>query len=749
MLKHFKLQDSFEQYVVCYKCHSVYKKNRCIEKSGTQVKSKFCSFRTHQNSTNKCGTLLLKTVKLLNGKKHLYPFKVYCYNSIKSSLKHFLMRPGFSHSCDHWRSIVNSPVMLKDIYSGKIWNKFQYYNGEPLLASSHTYALMLNIDWFQPYALLEYSVGAIYLAIMNLPYEQRFKRENIILVGTIPGPTEPHRDINQYLRPLVYELLELLDGIPMKIYGEQELQVVKAILIGVSCDMPAGRKACGFLAHSASLGCNKCLKTFPGSVGSKDYSGFDRDRWIKRTNEEHRLNVHRIQQAKTKTERDRLESRYGCRYSVLLQLPYFDPTRMLLIDPMHNLCLGSAKHLTKLWINNDPAIITKSELKSIQALVDEMHVPADLGRIPRKIEIGSGFSGFTADQFKNWVLYYSIPSLFRVLNSEQLECWRSYVLACRLLCQRSISLSQLTLADAFLVQFCKRFELVYGKKHVTPNMHTHCHLKDVLLDYGPVYGFWLFSFERMNGVLEHQPTNHQHVETQLMRRFNHDNAAYATENPTDFHDELSEFCTLRQNLVGSLLPTKSHADRLYEFSNVFTVNVFEDHEATNLKGLLAKLNTTSLDKINVNMTYKKYKYLTIKDIKINSSTTKNFSVAMATWKSDVLGEILSVSAVNPIDIYQRPILINGFLKATFFIDGQIQSQYLVSAKWFQSHPSRFIVGKPAQIWCKNLFERGGIHSFIPLGFLICRCVYTTIKVDRESVLCIVPLVEEFNHEISC
>ena len=53
---------------------------------------------------------------------------------------------------------------------------------------------------------------------------------------------------------------------------------------------------------------------------------------------------------------------------------------------------------------------------------------------------------------------------------------------------------------------------------------------------------------------------------------------------------------------------------------------------------------------------------------------------MVTWKSDVLGKISSVSAVNPIDIYQRPILINGFLKATFFIDGQIQSQYLVSAK---------------------------------------------------------------------
>ena len=493
------------------------------------------------------------------------------------------MRPGFSKSCDHWRSLAansNSTSMLKDIYSGRLWKKFQSYNGKPLLSSSHTYAFMLNIDWFQPYALLEYSVGAIYLAIMNLPYEKRFKHENIILVRTIPGPTEPHGDLNQYLRPLVYELLELLDGVQMKIY-EEEMQTVKGFLIGISCDMPAGRKTCGFLGHNAILGCNKCLKKFPGSVGSKDYSGFDREKWTKRTIEAHRSNVHEIQQAKTKTERDKLQSKYGCRYSVLLQLPYFDPIQMLIIDPMHNLYLGSAKRLTKLRINNTPAIVTNKELTSIQEIVDEMHVPTDIGRIPRKIEIGSGFSGFTADQFKIWVIYYSIPSLFKILNNEQLEGWRHFVLACRILCQRSISLSQLSLADALILQFCKRTEFLYGNAQ-------YAHALPFKRGYGPVYGFWLFSFERMNCVLEHQPTNHQCIEVQLMSRFNRDNNAYAMQNPTDFYDELNHLCVLRQNLVDSLLTTERSAHQSYEFSNVFTLKVFENHEAQNLKHLFAQ-----------------------------------------------------------------------------------------------------------------------------------------------------------------
>lgn len=42
-----------------------------------------------------------------------------------------------------------------------------------------------------------------------------------------------------------------------------------------------------------------------------------------------------------------MESKYGCRYSILLDLPYFDPISMTIIDPMHNLYSGTAKHILK------------------------------------------------------------------------------------------------------------------------------------------------------------------------------------------------------------------------------------------------------------------------------------------------------------------------------------------------------------------------------------------------------------------
>ncbi|OAD68817.1 hypothetical protein PHYBLDRAFT_66923 [Phycomyces blakesleeanus NRRL 1555(-)] len=33
-------------------------------------------------------------------------------------------------------------------------------------------------------------------------------------------------------------------------------------------------------------------------------------------------------------------------------------------------------------------------------------------------------------------------------------------------------------------------------------MHLHFHLRETVLNFGPVYGYWLFSFERCNGILK-------------------------------------------------------------------------------------------------------------------------------------------------------------------------------------------------------------------------------------------------------
>ena len=90
----------------------------------------------------------------------------------------------------------------------------------------------------------------------------------------------------------------------MQIYGKCASNVVRCLLLGVACDMPASRKSCGFLSHSANLGCTKCYKVFPGRVGCKNYSGFDRDNWKCRTNFDHRMHVREIRNATSLTSRN-------------------------------------------------------------------------------------------------------------------------------------------------------------------------------------------------------------------------------------------------------------------------------------------------------------------------------------------------------------------------------------------------------------------------------------------------------------
>lgn len=51
------------------------------------------------------------------------------------------------------------------------------------------------------------------------------------------------------------------------------------------------------------------------------------------------------------------------------------------------------------------------------------------------------------------------------------------------------------------------------------NMHLHAHLQRCIFDFGPVYSFLLFSFERENGILGSFPTNKRCIEMQLMRKF--------------------------------------------------------------------------------------------------------------------------------------------------------------------------------------------------------------------------------------
>ena len=135
----------------------------------------------------------------------------------------------------------------------------------------------------------------------------------------------------------------------------------------------------------------------------------------------------------------------------------------------------------------------------IQERIDNAIVPIDIGAIPNKVV--SGFDQLTADQVNNFIVVFSLHCLKGLIPSKDVECWRLFAISCYYLCNRVISKTHVTIADTYLLRFCKRFEELYGSENVTPNMHLHCHITECINDFGPIYSFWLFSFERYNGIL--------------------------------------------------------------------------------------------------------------------------------------------------------------------------------------------------------------------------------------------------------
>lgn len=222
---------------------------------------------------------------------------------------------------------------------------------------------------------------------------------------------------------------------------------------------------------------------------------------------------------------------------------------MLVIDPMHNLFLGIAKHFTK-KILVGKQILQEESFSIIQNRIDALVVPSDIGRIPHKIM--SSFYNLTADQYKNWVVHYSIICLHGMLPPDALECWRHFVLACRLLCKSELKQDDVTIADALILQFCCRTERMFGKDVITPNMHMSCHLRDCILDYGPLIHFWLFAFERFNGILGQLPNNNKSIETQMMKRFISESEAMRVSFPNEFMDDFHDVFLFQETSVGSL-----------------------------------------------------------------------------------------------------------------------------------------------------------------------------------------------------
>ena len=119
---------------------------------------------------------LLKAVKTSSHNSVYTPIKLFYYCSIVKSICEYVQQVEYVSLFNKWKERIISTLILADIYDGEIWMTLKNLEGEKLFPDKYSLGLLLNVDCFNSFKHVEYSVGAMYLAIPNFPRQLRYRK---------------------------------------------------------------------------------------------------------------------------------------------------------------------------------------------------------------------------------------------------------------------------------------------------------------------------------------------------------------------------------------------------------------------------------------------------------------------------------------------------------------------------------------------------------------------------------------------
>jgi hypothetical protein len=342
VLDRMNLEPIHKSFVSCPQCFFSYDTTRAYPDR--------CTNRDPKRG-EPCGRALRK-IRRRGDVEIEVPVREYLYQDLKQWIAKLYARPGMEEILD--RDVLGDADRMSDIHDATTLRAFCGPDGNIFLDRPGTEGRLvfsLNVDGFNPLtnktAGKKNSTGAIYMVCLNLPPSLRYKVENMFLVGVIPGPHSPSlHEINHLLKPLVDDLLALwrrgiyLMQTPLHPLGRR----VRCAVVPLVCDLTAARQMAGFGAFSSHHFCSEC-KQILADIDNLDYKG-----WEQRTSCDHRAAAQAWKDASTEEERGVQFSTNGIRWSELLRLPYWDPTRFVVIDSMHCFYLGLfRRHVREVW----------------------------------------------------------------------------------------------------------------------------------------------------------------------------------------------------------------------------------------------------------------------------------------------------------------------------------------------------------------------------------------------------------------
>lgn len=367
VLNFMNLTPATESFVCCPRCFFLYP----VGPSDTSPSYPERCTNRYAPDSDPCNRTLRKMSLQTSGKHPAWTVsREFVYHGVKDWLARMYSRPEIEKHLDRPYTPSNLDGDVADIWDAPELRQFLGPDGQPFLnrpRNEGRVAFSLNEDGFNPYgnrtAGKKVSSGAIYLVCLNLPPSLRYEIENMCLVGVIPGPHEPSlHEMNNLFPPLIQDLKDFWStGVyftKTSIYPNGRL--VKAALIPLVSDLPAARQVAGFSHFSSNLFCHLCRLTLD------DLRNLDYKNWRPRNCEDHRTHATRWLLAQTEEERDEIYAEHGVRWSVFLELPYWNPIRFTVVDSMHGFYLRMFQHHCRVIWGMDVLLIDGAELSSKQ-----------------------------------------------------------------------------------------------------------------------------------------------------------------------------------------------------------------------------------------------------------------------------------------------------------------------------------------------------------------------------------------------
>lgn len=179
----------------------------------------------------------------------------------------------------------------------------------------------------------------------------------------------------------------------------------------------------------------------------------------------------------------------------LTSLAYFDYGTSFLTDSLHTIYGGAFKKLMNLLFDGQHRQEPWSLFKKISSIDEQLRhikVPSTTQRRFRPIKL---MSKYKASEYRS-LLHFGVTTLTRFMtNNGSRILLLSLVTAVNLASADFVTEETIELVDQLLSYFVEQFQLVFGLRHMSSNIHSLLHVSDSLKQIGPLWMCSTFAFE--------------------------------------------------------------------------------------------------------------------------------------------------------------------------------------------------------------------------------------------------------------